>query len=339
MSNAAKFETPDAADNGKAYVYNFGTDAHVLTDMATQAELDAHAAAVDPHTGYLTAAEGNAAYEAAGGLAAHLSDTVDGHDASAISFAAVGTIVGTDVQTAVAEVATDAAAALSSHEADTTNIHGITNTANLLTTSSGIDALGDVTITAAASGDILRHDGAAWVDAVGTTHFEAAGAVTTHAGLSDPHPGYLTTAEGNAAYQPLDGELTALAGLTSAADRLPYFTGSGAAALATFTAAGRALNDDADNIEQRATLGLGTAAVANIGTATGNVIGADLADAKGDLIVATAANTVTRLAVGTNTHVLTADSAEASGVKWAAAGAGSVAGGADHLALITIGVT
>ena len=44
MSNAAKFEVPDSGDNGKAYVYNSGTDAHVLTDLATQAELDAHIA-------------------------------------------------------------------------------------------------------------------------------------------------------------------------------------------------------------------------------------------------------------------------------------------------------
>lgn len=42
MSNAAKFEVPDAGDNGKAYTYDSGTDAHVLTDMATQAELNAH---------------------------------------------------------------------------------------------------------------------------------------------------------------------------------------------------------------------------------------------------------------------------------------------------------
>lgn len=56
--------------------------------------------------------------------------------------------------------------------------------------------------------------------------------------------------------QPLDSELTAIAGLTSAADRLPYFTGSGAAALATFTSAGRALVDDADAAAQRVTLGV-----------------------------------------------------------------------------------
>jgi len=47
-----------------------------------------------------------------------------------------------------------------------------------------------------------------------------------------------------------------------------------------------------------------------------------IVDAKGDLIVATAADTVSRLAVGSNDQVLTADSSTATGLKWAAAAAG-----------------
>jgi hypothetical protein len=46
-------------------------------------------------------------------------------------------------------------------------------------------------------------------------------------------------------------------------------------------------------------------------------------DAKGDLVVGTGADTFSRLAVGTDTYVLTADSAEATGLKWAAASGGA----------------
>lgn len=53
-----------------------------------------------------------------------------------------------------------------------------------------------------------------------------------------------------------------------------------------------------------------------------NAIQNAIVDAKGDLISATAADTPARLAVGTNGQVLTADSTTATGLKWAASGAG-----------------
>ena len=59
-----------------------------------------------------------------------------------------------------------------------------------------------------------------------------------------------------------------------------------------------------------------------------------IVDAKGDIIAATAADTVARLAVGTNDQVLTVDSSTATGLKWASAGAAP-----DNYTLINTGGT
>lgn len=58
------------------------------------------------------------------------------------------------------------------------------------------------------------------------------------------------------ALQPLDAELTALAGLTSAADKVPYFTGSETADVMTISSYARTFLDDANEATLKATLNL-----------------------------------------------------------------------------------
>jgi hypothetical protein len=55
-----------------------------------------------------------------------------------------------------------------------------------------------------------------------------------------------------------------------------------------------------------------------------SAIAPTIVDAKGDIIAATAADTVARLAVGSNDQVLTADSSTATGLKWATPVSGSM---------------
>ena len=90
--------------------------------------------------------------------------------------------------------------------------------------------------------------------------------------------------------QPLDATLTALAGLATGADKLAYSTGTDTFSQADFTAAGRALMDDASAAAQRTTLGVGTGDSPTFG-------GLTIADA-GNVVLATGTGTKIGTATG-----------------------------------------
>lgn len=71
------------------------------------------------------------------------------------------------------------------------------------------------------------------------------------------------TQDGDALAYTLDTELQALSSVTSAADALPYFTGSGTASVTTLSSFGRTLIDDADAATARTTLGVDAAGTDN----------------------------------------------------------------------------
>jgi hypothetical protein len=78
--------------------------------------------------------------------------------------------------------------------------------------------------------------------------------------------GYLTQAAADLLYQPLDssGNLAALAGLTLAANKLPYATGAGTLALVNFPSGARDFISTDDAQDWRDYLELGTSATSNL---------------------------------------------------------------------------
>lgn len=153
--------------------------------------------------------------------------------------------------------ATSAATALSNLggqplDATLTALAGVSTAANKLIYATGSDAFSTTDFTAAGRDLVDDATAAAQRATLGSTTVGDAVFIATNAAAARTAIGTVIGTD----VQAYDAELAALAGLTSAADKLPYFTGSGTASVADFTSTARTLVDDTSTSAMRTTLGV-----------------------------------------------------------------------------------
>ena len=205
--------------------------------------------------------------------------------------------------------ATSATSAAASATAAATSATSAANSATAAATSASSAA------TSATSAGTQATNASNYATAAATSATSAAASAASAAASVATIASYATSAANSAA--------AAATSATSAAASATAAATSATSAAASATAAATSATSAATSASSALTSANSAAvSAASAAAAVTTAIQASIIDAKGDLIVGSAADTAGRLAVGTNGYILTADSAETLGIKWAVAPAG-----------------
>jgi hypothetical protein len=232
-------------------------------------------------------------------------DSILGSATSAATSAASAAASATAAATSASSAATSASlAATSASSASTSQTAAATSAASAATSAT---AAATSATSAAASATAAATSAASAAAATSAVATSAASALASQ------------TAAATSASSAATSASSALTSQTAAATSATAAATSATSAAASATAAATSATSAAASATAAASSAVAAAA------AVTSAIQLSTIDAKGDLIVGTANDAAGRLGVGTNGQILTADSAETTGLKWTAAPSGYIA--------------
>lgn len=290
----------DAAN--KDYIDSMATSAGA---SATAAALSASSAATSAGSAATSASSAAASFVSVtgltgAGLVRDMGSVVD-LDTTSTTYINIATVAAS-AATSASSAATSASSAATSASSAATSASAANTSANNASASSAQAAVSASSASASASAAATSETNAA---ASAVTASNSAATASTSAGQA------VTSATSAATSASLSASSATLSASSA--------TLSASSASASATSAGQAATSASSAATSAASAATSASSAAASASLLGTAILATLVDAKGDLIVASASDTVARLAVGTDGYLLTASSTATNGVTWAAA--------------------